>query len=212
MGVTVQGKVTINNGSGTLTLAGNASTKVGETKNLALTIDKKKSAVFALNITEGRTLNANEKEMVGEYFYSVNTGWYEQYAGSGYSGGIWTDLYSITSGSAVIRFYFFKADGTYEMIQGVSGNIIYTGRFEAKGKWAISTPGIIKMTDITESYTSNDTRWQSYTDRVMSDENNGYVKSTHDGKQGYYIVPDATPQEIQSGYVGTWQRFYVKYK
>jgi len=162
---------------------------------------------------KGRELNAHEKELVGDYVYSIINGSYEQYAGSGYSNGIWSDLYIITSGSAVIRFYFFKADGTFEMIQGVAGNSSsYTGRFDAKGKWAISTPGIIKMTAITQSYTSTNPRYQSYTGRVMSDENNGYVKSTFGGNQGCYIVPDSTPEEIQRDYVGTWQRFYENYK
>jgi hypothetical protein len=48
--VSVQGNVTISTGSGTLTLAGSASTTAGETSTLRLTIDGTQSAAFALTI------------------------------------------------------------------------------------------------------------------------------------------------------------------
>ena len=50
-GVSVQGQVTINNNSGTLTLAGSASTVAGTTSTLRLTIDGVQSEAFALSIS-----------------------------------------------------------------------------------------------------------------------------------------------------------------
>ncbi|MCL2067417.1 MAG: Ig-like domain-containing protein, partial [Treponema sp.] len=49
-GVTVQGQVTIDSNSGTLTLAGNTSTAAGTTSNLTLTIDGTTSGNFELSI------------------------------------------------------------------------------------------------------------------------------------------------------------------
>ena len=49
-GVEVQGQVTINNNSGTLTLAGDTTTTQGMRNNLTLTIDGATSAAFTLNI------------------------------------------------------------------------------------------------------------------------------------------------------------------
>jgi len=49
-GITVQGQVTISFGSGTLTMAGDATTTAGITSNLVLTIDGATSATFALVI------------------------------------------------------------------------------------------------------------------------------------------------------------------
>jgi len=51
-GVTVQGKVTIDNNSGTLTLAGSENTKTGTTSTLTLTIDGVTSGAFTLKIDE----------------------------------------------------------------------------------------------------------------------------------------------------------------
>jgi len=160
---------------------------------------------------KGRELNANEKELVGELSYSNNSVIYDAYAGVGYYNGIWTDLEKTTA-SALVLFLYFKSDGTYEKIQGASGNLPFTGRIDAKGKWSISSPGIIKVTNITQSYTSNSTKYESYKNKQMPNENIGYVKSTFNGKQGYYLVSDTTPEEIQRDYVGTWMSFYVKTK
>ena len=52
-GVTVQGQVTINNNSGTLTLAGSATSKAGSYTNLTLTIDGTTSGAFTLTIVPG---------------------------------------------------------------------------------------------------------------------------------------------------------------
>ena len=49
-GVSVSGQVTINNNSGTLTLAGNAQTVASATSTLRLTIDNTQSAAFTLTI------------------------------------------------------------------------------------------------------------------------------------------------------------------
>ena len=160
---------------------------------------------------KGRELNANEKELVGELCYSNNSVIYDSYAGTGYSEGIWTDL-NKTTASALVLFHYFNADGTYQRIQGASGNLPYTGRFDVKGKWAINSPGIIQVTNITQTYTSNSTKYESYKNKQMPNENIGYVKSTFNGKQGYYLVEDETPEEIQKNYVGTWMRFFVKTK
>ena len=123
-GVTVQGKVTINSGSGTLTLAGSTSTKVGETKNLTLTIDKTKSAVFALNITEGRTLTAEEKKLLvawgsvrgvaSGYVFSHSTP--ESY------------VYKWQQGGAVFSVYVYNDDGTghFAYSSSVSGSYGWT--------------------------------------------------------------------------------------
>jgi hypothetical protein len=51
-GVTVQGQVTINNNSGTLTLAGDTTTLIGSTNNLTLTLNDATSAAFTLTIEE----------------------------------------------------------------------------------------------------------------------------------------------------------------
>ena len=52
-GITVSGQVTIDNNSGTLTLAGDTSTIEGTTSNLTLTIDGATSNTFTLTISEG---------------------------------------------------------------------------------------------------------------------------------------------------------------
>jgi len=61
VGVSVTGNVTINEGKGTLTLAGNSSTEAGTTSSLRLTIKDTQSATFTLTIDEppvsGVTLN-----------------------------------------------------------------------------------------------------------------------------------------------------------
>jgi hypothetical protein len=54
-GVSVQGQVAISAGSGTLTLAGSASTAAGETNTLRLTIGGVQSAAFALTIAAAVT-------------------------------------------------------------------------------------------------------------------------------------------------------------
>ena len=51
-GVSVSGQVTINNNSGTLTLAGNTSTEAGSTSTLTMTIDGATSSAFTLTIEE----------------------------------------------------------------------------------------------------------------------------------------------------------------
>ena len=143
-GVTVQGKVTINSGSGTLTLSGSTSTKVGETKNLTLTIDKTKSAVFALNITEGKALTADEKELVGSYSFATSGSGYWTYFSYGYDQ--WKGSWIAADG------IWFKPDGTFNGVTFTQGSSFPRGGALCKttGKWSIPQKGIVRFTDMVE--------------------------------------------------------------
>ena len=187
-GVTVQGKVTINSGSGTLTLAGSTSTKVGETKNLTLTIDKTKSAVFALNITEGRSLNANEKELVGKYSYGSSGSGYWTYYSYGYDQ--WKDAYSFAHGIN------FKSDGTFEGFQFQHGSAFTRGGslIKVTAKWKISTKGTVTFSDYVNNirYADGTTRVQNMSDKTEYPNWNPdylYTFEKKDGKEGIRWKP-----------------------
>lgn len=158
-----------------------------------------------------RVLTTEEKKLIGEYMYSDSIGYYDTYAGSGSYQGIWSDFTKLSGGSAVVVFYFFYADGTYKMQQGAMGNLAYTGTFMQTGKWAVKNPNKITLTNRVQNYTSDSSKYQSYKNKILANEQLSYIKGKYNGQEGYYIDWYWTPAELQE-MVGSKNSFYQKNK
>jgi len=67
-----------------------------------------------------------------------------------------------------------------------------------------------------QNYTSDDSRYQSYVNNVLTNEKLSYVKGVYEGKEGYYFelysykTPNNLQEDIKNGINTAW--IYEKIK
>ena len=131
----------------------------------------------------GRTLTADEKELVGKYSYgSSGSGYWAYYS---YDYDQWKDAYSFAQG------IHFKSDGTYESFQFAHGKAFIRGGslIKTTAKWKISTKGTVTFSDYVNNikYADGTTAVQNMSDKTQYpnwNPNEPYSFEEKEGKKG----------------------------
>ncbi|MCL2116190.1 MAG: InlB B-repeat-containing protein [Methanobrevibacter sp.] len=156
-------------------------TKKSGGKKIGKNTKVSKGVTFFAHWKKARTLNAEEKKLVGAWFTGAATsGSYTYRPGSYYT------YETYNKGSAMAETYFFHADGTYAHSFYGSSQFMH-GYGLMKGNWAVSTKGTIRLTKITGEWTDLNNPSLSYNDGSSKDKNKYYSFEKNDGRTGIRI-------------------------
>jgi len=147
-----------------------------------------KNTVVYAQWKKQRTLNANEKALVGKYYYGFSSPGFWTYTGSGYG----YELEKFTKGVSTAKAYTFNADGTYEYYYYGDGSLVH-GYGTIKGNWAVTTKGKVRMTNNIGSYTNLRSPSESWKNNPSSDSTYSYAIEKVGGVMGLRIgdTPDS---------------------
>ena len=151
------------------------TSKTGGTKVSTTTKMTAKNMVVYAQWKKQRTLNADEKALVGRYYYgSISSGYWT-------SGGY--NLEQYVDGYSYFLIYTFKDDGTYVCHSYLSGSSSASGFVTETGNWAVSSKGTVQMTNMFESFTASNPIY-SVVNKKISDRTYTYEFVEENGKKG----------------------------
>ena len=167
-----------------------------------------KNTVIYAQWKKNRVLNANEKALVGEYYYeSVGGGFYTTLSTAVYSNykidyQKWNDKPS----GAIL--HCFNVDGTYSRLECYDykiGSLRVSRALYSYANWAVTSKGTIQFTNFKQTKNDLLNPSNSYEDKNFGSNKDYYILTTKDGKQGVYV--ESSPINKDSSYT-----FYEKMK